>query len=297
MSHQEIKETIFPKFEKFIKENDLLSKAKGSLSSKLPRILGQGKTKAVGLDLPPAIIERKTELISLTHSSDIEFPEEVLYEIEQVKQEVELENERLKSSDGLLNIIRDVFKNLSDTVGQKDNYYFAGRLVLLPKNRGQSWAWSITPYYPIIHKIPADVEYLVKAYTSANELIDKTILPVEIFEDRLRLAWAMARHFSDTDSVLVTDVARMFKIARQEERFWKTPSKRFFTDIPEAAFIANILNWRRQHGRPIAEFEFVRATLQQAHGANAKAFYLPQNPEGTQVTPIIYLKRHSQKET
>ena len=296
MSQQEIKEALFPKFEKFVKENDLLSKAKGSLSSKLPRIMGKGKTKAVGLVMPPAAIERKTELVSLSHSSDIEFPEEVLNEMEQAKQEIEIENERLKSSDGLLNFIRDVFKSLSDPVGQKDNYYFAGRLVLLPKNRGQSWAWSITPYYPIIHKIPADVEYLVKAYTAADELIEKTILPVEMFENRLRLAWTMARHFSDTDSVLVTDVARMFKIARQEERFWNTPSKRFFTDIPEAAFIANILNWRRQHGRPMTEFEFVRATLQQAHGPKAKVFYLPQNPEGTQVTPIIYLKRHSQKE-
>jgi len=296
MSHQETKETLFPNFVKFVQEKDLLSKSKGSLSSKLPRITGQGRTKAVGLDLPPAVIERKVELISLLNTSDIEFPEEVLNEIEQAKQEVELENERLKSSDGLLNFIRDVFKNISDQVGQKDNYYFAGRLVLLPNNRGQSWTWSITPYYPIIHKIPADVEYLVKAYSAANELIDKTILPVEVFEDRLRLAWTMARHFSNTDSVLVTDVARMFKIARQEERFWNTPSKRFFTDVPEAAFIANILNWRRQHGRPITEFEFVRATLQQAHGPKAKVFYLPQNPEGTQITPIIYLKRHSQKE-
>lgn len=296
MSQQEIKETLFPYFVKFVQEKNLLSKAKGSLSSKLPRIMGQGKTKAVGLDLPPAVIERKAELISLLNTTDIEFPEEVLNEIEQARQEIELENERLKSSDGLLNFIRDVFKNLTDQVGQKDNYFFAGRLVLLPKNRGQSWTWSITPYYPIIHKIPADVEYLVKAYSAANELIEKTILPVELFEDRLSLAWKMARHFSDTDSVLVTDVAKMFKIARQEERFWNTPSKRYFTDVPEAAFIANILNWRRQHGRPITEFEFVRATLQQAHGPKAKVFYLPQNPEGTQVTPIIYLKRHSQKE-
>jgi hypothetical protein len=184
-----------------------------------------------------------------------------------------------------------VLRRLPGQAGQKDNQYYAGRLVLLPDNRTLTWAWSITPYYPIISKIPPDVEYLEKAYSAAEQLLERIVLPVEVFENRLVLTWSMARHFSDSENVLIVDVARLFKIACQEERFWKNPQKRFFTDLPEAAFIANLLNWRTRSDYAKTRFEFVRATLHQAHGSKAKVFYMPQNPEGTQVTPVIYLKR------
>ena len=291
MPEKEDVDRLFPKFEQYVIDTDLLSKAKGSLAAKLPRIMGQGKTKAEGLKLPPSAIERKLELISLTRSEEMEIPAEIKLEIDQVIQEVTSETERLKTSEGIKDLAIQVLRRLPGQVGQKDNQYYAGRLVLLPSNRGQTWAWSITPYYPIIGKIPPDVEYLEKAYAAAEQLLERIILPVEVFENRLLLAWDMARHFSETDSILIIDVARMFKIACQEERFWNNPQKRFFTDVPEAAFIANLLNWRRFQEQSKTSFEFIRATLHQAHGTKTKVFYMPQNPEGTQVTPVIYLKK------
>ena len=94
------------------------------------------------------------------------------------------------------------------------------------------------------------------------------------FLDRLQLAWSMARHFESGDDVLIVDVARMFKIAAQDERFWNTPARRNFEDIPEAVFIANLINWRRNKDavKQRDSFELVPATLNQAHGPNARAF-------------------------
>jgi hypothetical protein len=291
MSPQSETEPLFPKFEKFVIENDLLSKAKGGLSAKLPRVMGQGKTKAEGLNLPPAAIERKIELISFPRFAEMEIPKEVLQEIDRVRQEVDSELMILKTVEGRTNLVREVLRLLPGNVGQKDGHFFAGRLVLVPVNRGQTWAWSVTPYYPIISKIPPDIIYLEKAYAAAEELLERVILPIDLFENRLHLAWLLARHFSNSNDVLIIDVARMFKISCQEERFWNTPQKRFFNDVPEAAFIANILNWRRHQDHLKDDFEFVRATLHQAHGPRAKVYYLPQNPEGTQVTPVIYLRK------
>jgi len=282
---------LFPVFEQFVEENDLLNKAKGSLAAKLPRIMGQGKTKADGLSLPPAPIERKAELVSLISSEGIDFPDPVMAELEKVQAEVEEEYARIKSSEGTKELAIQALKRLTCAAGQKDNYYYAGKLVLLPVNRGATWSWSITPYYPIISKIPPDAEYIEKGFTAAEELLARLIMPPEIFEGRLYLAWNMARHFSDTDDVLIIDVARLFKIACQEDRFWNNPKKQFFIDVPEAAFIANLLNWRKVSEPSRSTFEFVRATLHQAHGQKAKVFYMPQNAEGTQVTPVIYLRK------
>lgn len=284
--------SLFPSFEQFVLDNDLLSKAKGSLAVKLPRIMGQGKTKAEGLNLPPAPIERRSELISLIRSDEMELPSSVRAEIENIKAGLEKEYARLKSSEGTRDLAIQVLRRLSCEAGQKDNYYYAGRLVLLPVNKGTTWSWSITPYYPIISKIPPDVDYIEKGFKAAEELLDRLIMPPDVFENRLYLAWKMARHFSESDDVLIIEVARMFKIACQEERFWNAPKKQFFIDVPEAAFIANLLNWRRHSEPTKASFEFVRATLHQAHGQNAKVFYMPQNPEGTQITPVIYLRKN-----
>ncbi len=55
----------FPAFEQFVDRHGLLANPKGILAAKLPRILGQGQTRAIGLDMPPALIERQQELVSL----------------------------------------------------------------------------------------------------------------------------------------------------------------------------------------------------------------------------------------
>jgi len=285
--------TLFPIFEQFVLDNNLLNNAKGSLAAKLPRIMGQGKTKAEGLTLPPAPIERKLELISLIRSQEMEFPDSVRTELEKIKAEVDEQYARLRSSEGIRELAIQVLRRMPSPAGQKDNSYYAGRLVLLPVSRGTTWCWSVTPYYPLVSKIPPDVEYIEKGFTAAQELLDRLIMPPATFENRLRLSWTIARHFSETDDVLIIDVARMFKIASQEERFWNSPKRQSFVDMPEAAFIVNLLNWRRSREPSEVDFEFVRATLHQAHGQKAKVFYMPQNPEGTQVTPVIYLRKNT----
>ena len=151
----------------------------------------------------------------------------------------------------------------------------------------------MTPYYPLVDKIPADINYVVHAYRVADQAVEKWTLPVEQFFERLRLAWAMARHFTNSDDVLVADVARVFKIAIQDQRFWRKPSRRNFEDVPEAVFAINLINWRRY--RTDSEegemFELVPATLNQAHGSRSRPFFVPGNFEGTVVRPMIYLRR------
>jgi hypothetical protein len=188
-----------------------------------------------------------------------------------------------------------VLQRLGIPGGNKDNHFFAGRLVLTTDKGGQNWAWSMTPHYPVIAKIPADVEYVVSAYAVSERIVDKWTLPVERFLDRLSLAWIMARHFSESDDVLIADVARLFKVAAQDERFWGTPSGRNFKDLPEAAFIANLINWRRHREETGSRevFELVPATLNQAHGPKSRAFFVPGNAEGTVVRPMIYIRRQS----
>ncbi|MBW2118206.1 MAG: hypothetical protein JRH09_09855 [Deltaproteobacteria bacterium] len=283
---------LFPEMEKFIQDNDVISKVSGNLVVKLNRIIGKGKTKADGLDLPPAAIERKMELVSLELPPDIEVPAAVISETEEVRKDLNEELERRKKSDGVRRTASQALRGLSVQSGFKDNNFFAGRLVLVPKNRGLNWSWSLTPHYPIISKIPPDPNYLIEGYQCAEDRLEKIVLPAEVFESRLNLAWVMAKHLSNTDQILIVDVARMFKVAGQADGFWNAPKKALFTDLPEAAFIANLINWRRSKGTEKSKFEFVAATVHQAHGSKAKAFYMPINAEGTQVRPVIYLRRH-----
>lgn len=153
----------------------------------------------------------------------------------------------------------------------------------------------MTPHYPVIAKIPADIDYVVRAYAASERIVDKWTLPVDRFLDRLSLAWIMARHFGEGDNVFIADVARVFKIAAQDERFWGNPSRRNFEDVPEAVFIINLINWRRHRdtGTLRENFELIPATLNQAHGSKSRPFFVPGNTEGTTVRPMIYIRRIS----
>ncbi|MBU4357009.1 MAG: hypothetical protein KJ822_16980, partial [Proteobacteria bacterium] len=154
---------LFPAFEGFVVDNDLLAREKGgALLVKLHRIMGQGRTKAVGLDLPPSNIERKIELATLNFPSEWSVPEPVKREIEEVRQQLSEELKALKKSDGLRRLSTQTINRLGVQGGSKDNYYYAGRLVLVPQKRGETWSWSLTPHYPIVTKIPPDLDYLVK---------------------------------------------------------------------------------------------------------------------------------------
>lgn len=287
-------ENLFPAFERFVEEQDLLANAKGYLAARLPKILGQGNTRADGLDLPPATIERQKELIALKLPNEIVPNPDVIREIQEAKRAVDAHSERMRHPDIRRRFALQALSKLEGArTGNKDNQFFAGRLVLVSDKSGQNWSWSMTKHYPVVEKIPADVDYVVSAYHSANQAIDKWTLPVEEFLDRLGLAWSIARHFADSNDVLVGDVARVFKIAIQAQRFWGKPSRRNFGDVPEAVFIANLINWRRQRISSTEgdTFELVPATLNQAHGSKARPFFVPSNPEGTAVSPIIYLRR------
>jgi len=286
---------LFPAFEAYA-ERSLRGKVSGALSAKLPRVLGQGRTRADGLDLPPAPIERRMTLANLDLPAVFQVPPDVEAEIDEARRDVARELDALKKSDGTKRFAVGVIKRLQETLGasaagQKDGQYFAGRFVLVSDKSGANWAWSLTKHYPIISKIPPDPEYVVQAHAAAESAVGALVLPPEQFERRLAMSYAMAREMSASDEVLIQDVARMYKVAGQSDKFWSNPAKRMFEDVPDGALIANISAWRRS--RPDGGFTFVPATLNQSMGANAKAFYLPTNAEGTMTRPVIYLRRDS----
>jgi len=281
------RQPLFPEFEKFAVKNKLIDKSTGSNRVKFFRILGQGKTKAKGLDLPPASIERMQEIISLESQEDLSFPSGVIEEIQDVKKQLKEKLDNLKTQEGVRRFSVKVLKALDAPTGNKNNHFFAGRFILVPSKGGKEWAWSLTKHYPIVSKIPPDIEYLIKAHSEAQGFIEKLLLPVEIFRNRLDLSWTMARHFSESlDKVLIRDVARMFKVAGQDEKFWNNPRKSFFIDRPEAAFIVNLMQ-----NITIKElshkYDFVSATLHQSK----QAFYFPEDNEGTLTRPMIYMRK------
>lgn len=283
----------FPAFEQFVDRQGLLANPKGILAAKLPRILGQGQTRAIGLDMPPALIERQQELVSLNLPDTLSPTPDVEREIEEARKAIDQHITHMRHPDNRRRFALQVLHRLEDVpTGVKDNQFYAGRLVLVGDKSGQNWAWSMTPHYPVITKIPADVEYVVSAHAAAEKIIKEGTLPVEEFLDKLMLAWSMARHFSQSDDVLIADVARLFKIASQDERFFGTPARRNFSDVPDSAFITNLINWRRNREAGKREaFELVPATLNQAHGSKSRAYFVPSNAEGTAVRPMIYMRR------
>ena len=282
-------ENLFPAFARFVKKQGLLANAKGALAARLPRILGQGKTRAEGLDLPPATIERQQELLALSLPQEIVPDPDVLNEIEEARNAVETHAKSMRHPENRRRFALQALNSLKGVhSGNKDNQFYAGRLVLVPDTSGQNWAWSMTPHYPLVDKIPADVNYVVHAYQAADQAFEKCTFPVHEFSNRLHLAWAIARHFTKGDDVLITDVARFFKIAIQDQKFWTNPSRRNFKDVPEAAFAINLTNWRRHQTDVEGDtFELVPATLTQA----SRAFFVPRNLEGTVVSPMIYIRR------
>ena len=244
--------------------------------------------------MPPAMIERQQELLALSLPEEAHQDSQVQDEIAEARRAVETHAEHMRHPENRRRFALQALHRLEGgPTGIKDNQFFAGRLILVPDKSGHNWAWSITPYYPVIAKIPGDLEYIVSAYNSSERIVDRWTLPVDRFLDRLSLAWTMARHSSRDENVLIADVARLFKIAAQDERFWSNPLRRNFEDVPEAVFIANLINWRRHRDTVESRegFELVPATLNQAHGPRSRAFYVPGNAEGTIVRPMIYIRR------
>jgi hypothetical protein len=185
-------------------------------------------------------------------------------------------------------------RSLDDVkTGTKDNHFYAGKFILATDKSGKNWSWCLTPYYPIISNIPPDPEYLSKSYYEAEKYLSEIIVSAKVFDLQLNLAWTLAKRFSMGDKVLIVDVARMYKIAGQPDKFWSSPKKGNFFDLPDAAFIANLIHWRRQSDFQRTEFKLQQATMQQALGKNAKVYYMPSNNEGTQTRPVVYITKES----
>jgi len=284
---------LFPTLTRFIQESGLADKAKGNLAAKIPRILGQGMTKAVGMSEPPADIERKMEAASLELTPGMALPPSARDEISAAASEVAQLKADLSSEEGKRRLATAALGKIRQPGGIKGGKFYAGRLILTAEHNGLEWKWSITPHYPIIRRIPPDADYIARAFDQAQVDIQKLTLPADMFENRLLLAWNMARHFSTTDDVLVTDVMRMFKIAVQEDKFWQAPQRQFFKNLPEAAFVVNLMNWRIRPNSNVSTFEFVPATVDKALRSNAQVFFMPMNNEGTEVRPMIYLRKLS----
>lgn len=284
---------LFPELESYVERTGLLSNAKGILAARLPRILGQGKTRAEGLDLPPAAIERQQELLALSLPEDATKEPGIRRELEAAQHAVDAHADHMRHPENRRRFALQVLRQLDGVAtGNKDNHFFADRFILVPDKSGLSWSWSMTPHYAMISKIPADIDYVVKAYAASERILEKWTMPVEKFLDRLSLAWSMARHFGEDENVLIADVARLFKMAVQDDRFWNSPARRNFEDVPEAVFIINLINWRRNRDAASGpDFELVPATLNQAHGSKSRAFFVPGNAEGTIVRPMIYMRR------
>jgi hypothetical protein len=286
-------EQLFPDLERYVERTGLLANAKGILAARLPRILGQGKTRAEGLDLPPATIERQQELLALSLPESASKDQGVQRELEAAQKAIDDHAQQMRHPENRRRFALQVLHQLDGVnTGHKDNHFFAGRFILVPDKSGLNWSWSMTPHYAMISKIPADIDYVVKAYAASERIVEKWTIPVDRFVDRLSLAWNIARHFSEDDNVLIADVARLFNVAVQEDRFWKNPARRNFEDVPEAVFIINLINWRRSRDAVSArDYELVPATLNQAHGSKSRAFFVPGNSEGTIVRPMIYIRR------
>lgn len=283
---------MFPEFEKFVKDENLLEKKfAGNLAAQIPRILGQGKTKAVGMDIPPAPIERKQEYVTLELPSSFNVPAAVREEQLRVKEELEKEMKQICSEEGARSMASNVIRNLNTDSpgGLKNNYFHAGRFLLIPDKKRASWSWSITSHYPIIEKIPPDFDYLVKAFSIAEEKVGQMVIPAEEFEKQMELSWLLARHYTETnDMVLLSYVARMYVVASQDKRFWSKPQKKNFTDVPDASFIANLVNYKRNYiAAKEPAFEFMPATLNDTYRKDV--YHIPFDREGTQTRPYVYI--------
>jgi hypothetical protein len=280
---------LFPALEAFIQASGLADRAAGDLKVKLARIRGKGRTRARNLDLPPAPIERQMELVRMRWTG-IELPEAVLRELEAIRSLVDERVAELRRSDGARRFAADVLRQMTVPTGTRNNQYFAEPFVLKHSRNGLDWAWCLTPHYELVDRLPPDVDYVVHAHEAARHLLDRLICPADEFARTLNLAWQIARHHSSGDDVLIADVARAYQIAAQKEAFWRSPERRTFEDIPQAAFVANLVQARQQRSLP-EDFQFVPATLHQAHGPGARAFHLPVSPDGTETTPHIFLRR------
>src|SRR5438046_1460942 len=114
--------SLFPAFERFVERTGLLANAKGFLAARLPRILGQGQTRAEGLDMPPATIERQQELQSLTLPEEASKDSDVQSEIAEARRTVDAHTEHMRHTENRRRFAMEVLHRLEGVpTGNKDN--------------------------------------------------------------------------------------------------------------------------------------------------------------------------------
>lgn len=281
-------ESLFPEFSRFVEAVGLREKKlEGHLAAKIPRILGEGSTRA-DIDARPAPIERRQDYASLVLPDGFQVPAEVHAEIQQVKAELEREMRVLCSEEGARRLASQVVSQLVPQGGLKNDRFYASGLLLVADKKRETWSWSITEHYPLVRKMPPDKAFIIDAFTRAQEKLQQLLVEPEVFDRQLEIAWHLAKlKMEQPGDVRLIDVARMFPIAVQPERFWSKPARSNFIDQPEGAFIANLRQWLRAF--PERRFELVPATLNQTRGG--EIIYLPTDPEGTQTRPYIHIRR------
>lgn len=262
----------------------------------VPRILGGGKTKAEGFfeDRPPASIERlheyaRLDLNRLNQETNRHFPDELKEEQVKAKQSIESLERSLKTPDGWQRFAREILFSLGDQSPGRSGKFIKGDLELIFDAKSLTWSWSLAGAYPLVTKLPHDKEYVIEGLHAAERRLQEAVIQPEDFLQKLKLAWALAQHFSNTDQVLIKDVARLYLVAAQSDGFWARPCKQTFTDIAEANFVLNLtksIDVVRNH------FELEKATIHQTKlGGKGKdvAFDLPKRG-GLGTEPYSYIR-------
>ncbi|MQM31194.1 MAG: hypothetical protein CRU78_11990 [Candidatus Accumulibacter phosphatis] len=224
----------------------------GNLSSVVPRILGKGRTRAEGLydeAKPPALIERLQEygrlnLLDLGRATNRGIPEPITMGQQRVKSSIaEMEKKLASPDDGWGRFAREVLCKIGgERTSGKQGRYLLGPLELCFDKKTMSWSWKLAGAYPLVTKLPNDIEFVCQGHIDASRRMDEVRVCSESFMGALKIAWLIASQRCGSDSVLIRDVASAYVVAAQSKAFWDKPSKQNFADIPEAAFVINLMH-------------------------------------------------------
>ncbi|HNI68953.1 MAG TPA: hypothetical protein PKV55_12985 [Nitrospira sp.] len=273
----------------------------GNLQSVVPRILGNGKTRAEGLfdeKKPPALIERQYEYAKLDLNKlfgDINYPalgcDSLRAEQAQTQQQIKSLQEQLeRPNDGWERSAREALYKLGEKTPGRGGRYAMGDIELSFDKKTFSWAWTYRGAYPLVSKLPHDVDYICDGFHDASRRMKEAIVPAAEFLASLQLAWVISKQRSGSGPVLIRDLAKVYQVAAQPAGFWDKPAKSSFTEIPDAVFVINLVH-AIDEVRKL--FVLEKAGLHQtALGGKGKnvSYDLPKGSGGTEPYSTIRLK-------
>lgn len=273
----------------------------GNLQSAVPRILGNGKTRAEGLfdeKKPPALIERQYEYAKLDIGKlgfDINYPiresDPIRAEQAQTQQLIKTLEEQLeRPNDGWERSAREVLYKLGDKAPGRSGRYSMGDIELSFDKKSFSWSWTYRGAYPLVSKLPHDVDYICDGFQDASRRMKEAIVPATEFLSSLRLAWVISKQRSGAGPVLIRDLAKVYQVAAQPNIFWDRPSKSSFSEISDAVFVINLVHTIDEVRK---SFVLEKAGLHQtALGGKGKnvSYDLPKGGGGTEPYSTIRLK-------